>query len=416
MLQSFIIIFSIATLLSYINYKWLRLPTTIGLMILALVFSTLVILSEPIIPLSSFLCKVLVNIDFEEVLMDGMLSFLLFAGSIHIDIKALKKERASIFLFATLGVLISTGLVGGLIYALSQLIGINFPFIHCLLFGSLISPTDPIAVLAILKEAKVSKSLELKIAGESLFNDGIGVVVFTGILLVIDAFSMNSAHSGESLSVEILQLFLEEAVGGVVFGLLLGFFVFRLIDSIQENPHLAILLTLSIALGGYTFASLIGVSGPLAMVVTGIYMGNKLNNPSFSEMCREQINEIWELIDDIFNAILFVLIGLLIHLIPFEWNFLILGILSIGIVLISRVISVSIPYSLLKHEGSETRKTISILSWGGLRGGISIALALSLPEDLVTKDMIVFITYTIVLFSIIVQGLTLGPLVRKLNS
>jgi len=419
MLQSFAIIFSIATLLSYINYKCLRLPTTIGLMILALLTAFVVMLSQPLIPfISEFLCQVLLDIHFEEILMDGMLAFLLFAGSIHIDIKDLREERASIFLFATLGVLISTGIVAGLVYGTSQLIGIPFPFMHCLLFGALISPTDPIAVLAILKEAKVSKSLELKIEGESLFNDGVGVVVFTGVLMIINMLDSGSSHPDESITLEILQLFLEEAVGGVLFGLLIGFVVYQLIKGVQDNPHLAILLTLSISLGGYTLASLIHVSGPIAMVVAGIYIGNKIKDSSFSTIsttCRHQIEELWELLDETFNAVLFVLIGLLVQILLFEWNYLILGVLCILIVLTARFISVIVPYSLLRHKELQTIKTVSILTWGGLKGGISIALALSLPE-LATKDMIVFITYTVVLFSIVIQGLTLGPMVKKLNT
>lgn len=417
MLQSFAIIFSIATLLSYINYKWLRLPTTIGLMILALLTAFIVMLSQPLIPsIAEFLCQVLLDIDFEEILMDGMLAFLLFAGSIHIDIKDLNQERSTIFLFATLGVLISTGIVAGLVYGVSQLLGIDFPFMHCLLFGALISPTDPIAVLAILKEAKVSKSLELKIEGESLFNDGVGVVVFTAVLMIINLLASGNNHEEQSITLEILQLFLEEAVGGFLFGLLLGYIVHQLIKGIQDNPHLAILLTLSISLGGYTLASLIHVSGPIAMVVAGIYIGNKIKDSSFSTTCRHQIEELWELLDNTFNAILFVLIGLVVQLLSFEWNYLILGFFCIFIVLIARFISVIIPYSLLKHKELQTIKTVSILTWGGLKGGISIALALSLPEDLATKEMVLFITYTVVLFSIIVQGLTLGTLVKKLNS
>ena len=415
MLQSFAVIFTIATVLSYINYKFLRLPTTIGLMILALITAFIVMLSQPLIPfISEFLCQVLLDIHFEEFLMDGILAFLLFAGSIHIDIKDLKEERVTIFLFATLGVLISTGIVAGLVYGISQLIGIPFPFMHCLLFGALISPTDPIAVLAILKEAKVSKSLELKIEGESLFNDGVGVVVFTGVLMIINLMTSGNSHQEQSITLEILQLFLEEAAGGVLFGLLIGFVAYQLIKGIQDNSHLAILLTLSISLGGYTLASLIHVSGPIAMVVAGIYIGNKIKDSSFSNTCRHQIEELWELLDQTFNAILFVLIGLLVQLLSFEWNYLILGCFCILIVLTARFISVIIPYSLLRHKELQTIKTVSILTWGGLKGGISIALALSLPE-IATKEMIVFITYTVVLFSIIVQGLTLGSMVKKLN-
>jgi len=228
-------------------------------------------------------------------------------------------------------------------------------------------------------------------------------------------FASGNSHHEESITLEIIKLFFEEAVGGFLFGLLIGFVVHQFIKGIQDNPHLAILLTLSISLGGYTLASFLHVSGPIAMVVAGIYIGNKIKDSSFSKTCRHQIEELWELLDETFNAILFVLMGLLVQLLSFEWNYLILGCLCILIVLIARFISVLIPYSLLKHQQLQTIKTVSILTWGGLKGGISIALALSLQE-IETKEMIVFITYTVVLFSIIVQGLTLGSLVKKLNS
>ncbi|MFT4758236.1 MAG: CPA1 family monovalent cation:H+ antiporter [Paraglaciecola sp.] len=408
MFESFSIILSLAALFSYINYRWFKLPTTIGLMILALVSAIVIINSKPLIPtFYEFFCSMVLTLDFESILMDMMLSFLLFSGAMHVNLEALGKEKKPVLLFATLGVLISTALVGGLFFGASQLFGLDIPFLHCLLFGALISPTDPIAVLAILKEGGVKESLKLKIEGESLFNDGVGVVVFTGILLVIEAQNMG----GHSVSGEILTLFLEEAVGGILYGLLLGFVGWKLIKSIQENSHLAILLTLAVVMGGYALASIIHVSGPLAMVVTGLFIGSKINRTDFSAACREELNSIWEILDDTLNAVLFVLIGLVIHLINFQMDYLMLGLVTIFIVLFARFISVIIPFSLLKHPKENSVSTISVLTWGGLRGGISVALALSLSEEL-SSDILIFVTYTIVLFSIIIQGLSLGRVVK----
>ncbi len=410
MLQSFSIIFAIAAFFSFINYKWLKLPSTIGLMLMSLAAVIIITLSKAIVPsFYVFFCDIVINSDFKSLLLDGILSFMLFAGALHVNIGELNKEKKSVFLFATLGVIISTFIVGGLTYAAAQLIEVELPFIHALLFGALISPTDPIAVMAILKKANIAKSLGIKIEGESLFNDGIGVVVFSGILLIIQGENLE----GGEAAYEIGKLFLEEAVGGVLYGLLLGFIGYQSIKSVKENPQLAVLISLAIVMGGYALASIIGVSGPLAMVVAGIFMGNKLNLSSNKGNTQKLLNEIWEVLDDAFNGILFVLIGLAIHLLHFDAKHLILGILTIGIVLIARFVSVFLPYSLLKHSESSPIKTVTILTWGGLRGGISIALALSLL-DTSYADLILYITYTVVLFSIIVQGLSIGKLVKKI--
>lgn len=411
MFESFVIILCLATLFSYINYRWLKLPTTIGLMIMALLTATLIIGAKSVFPsLYDFFCQVVIDIDFKTILLDVMLSFLLFAGALHVNLHDLNKEKVSVLLFATLGVAISSFVVGGLLFGAAQIIGLPIPFLHALLFGALISPTDPIAVIAILKEVGVSKSLELKIEGESLFNDGVGVVFFTGVLLLMET----EEGSGQSVGIEVLTLFGEEAIGGIIYGLAIGILGWRLIKSIEENAQLSVLLTLAIAMGGYAFASLIHVSGPLAMVVAGLVIGNKINHPSFSTHTREMLNSIWEILDDTLNAMLFVLIGLVIHLLDFELTYLVLGLLGILIVLVGRVISVTIPFSLLKHDAQSSFKTISVLSWGGLRGGISVALALSIAPEY-SRDILLFVTYTVVLFSIIVQGLTLGKLVKKLK-
>jgi CPA1 family monovalent cation:H+ antiporter len=413
MFESFSIIFTIAALFNYINYKWLKLPTTIGLMILSLILIIPITLSEPIFPkFYKFFCDIIVNADFKTLLLNGLLSFLLFAGALHVNLGALAKEKKSIFLFATLGVLISTFLVGGLVFFAAQLIGLELPFLHALLFGALISPTDPIAVMAILKEANISKSLGIKIEGESLFNDGIGVVVFSGILLIATAMG---EHNITELSTEIGTLFLEEAVGGLVYGLAIGFLGLKFIQSLKDNPQLAVMITLAVVMGGTAGAFMLHISAPLAMVVAGLLIGNKININEDKNPVQKAINSFWEILDDVFNGILFVLIGLAIHLLEFNTSYILLGILAIVIVLLARFISVLLPYSLLKHEEKKPIKTIAILTWGGLRGGISIALALSLSEEL-SLDIILHITYIIVLFSIIFQGLSIGRVVKKLYS
>lgn len=411
MFESFSIVFTIAVLFNYINSKWIKLPSTIGLLILSLVLVTIVYLSKSIVPsFYQFFCDIILNADFKSLLLDGILSFMLFAGALHVNLEALAEQKKSILLFATLGVLISTFIVGGLVFGAAMLIGVELPLIHALLFGALISPTDPIAVMAILKKANIAESLGIKIEGESLFNDGIGVVVFSGVLLVATA---TGAHSQSEIGAEIGTLFLEEAVGGLIFGLVIGFLGLRLIKSLKDNSNLAVMISLAVVLGGYTIASMIHVSGPLAMVVAGLLIGNKIHINDNKSKLQMSLNEFWEILDDVFNGILFVLIGLAIHLLAFDIDYLILGIITIIIVLLSRFISVFVPYSLLKHEEEKPIKTIAILTWGGLRGGISIALALSLNESL-SSELIVYITYVVVLFSIIGQGLSIGTLAKKL--
>jgi CPA1 family monovalent cation:H+ antiporter len=345
--------------------------------------------------------------------MDGMLSFLLFAGAVHVNIHALAKEKKSVLLFASLGVLISTALVGGLIFGAAQLIGVNLPLIPAFLFGALISPTDPIAVIAILKKAGVSESLKMKIEGESLFNDGVGVVVFSGILLLLGAG--HSLPGEESIGVEIGILFLEEAVGGLLYGALIGFVGYYLIKSVKENAQLVVILSLAIAMGGYAIATILHFSGPLAMVVAGLIIGNKFNISTNKGKTRKTFNEMWEILDETLNGVLFLLIGLAAHLIEFNGKYLVLGLVAILIVLLSRFISVTLPFSLLKHKDHTMMKTVTLLTWGGLRGGISLALALSLPEETGgSNEIIFFITYIVVLFSIVFQGLSIGKLVQKL--
>ncbi len=411
MFESFSVIFTIAAFFSFINYKWLKLPSTIGLMILSLLLIIPITLSKIVFPeFYKFFCDIIINADFKTLLLDGILSFLLFAGALHVNLSALAKEKKSILLFATLGVLISTFIVGGLTFFVAQLIGLKLPFLHALLFGALISPTDPIAVMAILKEANIVKSLGVKIEGESLFNDGIGVVVFSGILLFTTATGM---HSTSAIGAEIGVLFIEEALGGLLYGLGIGFVGFKCIQSLKENPQLAVMITLAVVMGGTAGAFMLHISAPLAMVVAGLLIGNKIHVNEDKSAIQKAINSFWEILDDVFNGILFVLIGLAIHLLDFNTSYILLGVIAVFIVLIARFISVFLPYSLLKHEEKKPIKTVAILTWGGLRGGISIALALSLSDEL-SGNLILHVAYIVVLFSIIVQGLSIGLFTKKI--
>ncbi len=408
MFQSFTIILSLAALFSYVNHKWLKLPTTIGLMIMAIALSVPMGLLQIYSPdVFHQACAVVTEINFKTFLLDVILSLLLFAGALHVKIKDLNNEKFSVLAFATIGVVISTFVVGGLLFYALQLIGHPIELVYCLLFGALISPTDPIAVLAILKEANVAKSLETKIAGESLFNDGVGVVVF---LTILGFTGMESIGIGE-----VVTLFAEEAIGGVIYGLVLGYIGFRMLKSIKDDPKIEVLLTLAIVLGGYTLASIIHVSGPLAMVVTGLFIGNKLFSTAFDDVSKEYLNLFWETLDEILNSLLFVLIGLEILTIGFENYYLLAGAMAIVITLITRWLSVTATYKLLRHaDDLHPKKTVLMLTWGGLRGAISVALALSI-ENYEHRELLVFITYSVVVFSIIVQGLSIKTLVKKLK-
>lgn len=345
-------------------------------------------------------------IDFHTALMKVMLSFLLFAGAIHIDINKLKKESASIITFSTIGVLLSTFIVAGLLFVVSKWFGFSINFVYCLLFGALISPTDPIAVLGILRKSKIPSTLEMKISGESLFNDGVAVVVFITIYEIINTGIENIT------ALQIVWLFFKEAGGGILFGGILGYIGFYILRSI-DNYVIEVLVTLAIVMGGYLLADYLHISGPLAMVVAGIITGNKSRAEGMSDVTRDYIDKFWEMIDEVLNAILFLLIGFEMLIVPFTFSLFWFGCISIFIVLLARFISVAIPISLLKHKTVFEKNAIPILTWGGLRGGISVALALSLPESMF-GDVFVSITYIIVLFSIIVQGLTIGKFAKKL--
>lgn len=402
------IIIVLTAVFGYINFRWLKLPATIGIMLISIVAS-LAIIGVGIFNPDFFrqTTNVIGAIDFHTALMKVMLSFLLFAGAIHIDINQLRQQKTAIITFSTIGVLLSTFIVGGLVFIAAKWFGLPIDFIYCLLFGALISPTDPIAVLGILKQYNIPASLEMKISGESLFNDGVAVVVFLAIYEIINAGAANVSVQ------QIGLLFLTEAGGGLLLGAMLGYAGFYILKSI-DNYVIEVLITLAIVMGGYQLADYIHISGPLAMVVAGIITGNKSRELGMSDITRDYLDKFWEMIDEVFNAILFLLVGFEMLIIPFSLTLLWLGIVAIAIVLLARFVSVAIPIYMLQRKTVFEKNAIPILTWGGLRGGISVALALSLPAS-ATSDIIVSITYIIVLFSIIVQGLTIGKLTKKLT-
>ena len=404
--NSFAILIALATAFSFLNYRYLRLPATIGVMLIALISSLAVVCIGAFVPSFFQEARMAVDdVDFSNILLEVMLSFLLFAGAFHIDTKSLIAERGIVLAYATLGVIISTFVVGVLMYFILDALGLGMSLIYCLLFGALISPTDPIAVLAILKEAKVPKSIEIDIAGESLLNDGVAVVVFLSI------FEISEMGFEEVGTQEIFMLFLEEAGGGALFGLALGYVGYWFLKQIEEDV-VDIMLTLTLVMGGYALANLLHVSGPLAIVVAGLVISGLRTR---TEVARDIVDHFWEMIDEILNAILFLLIGLVLLTVEFNKMYLIAGLIATFVVLLARLISILLPLPLTKLRcGKSITETVVLLTWGGLRGGISVALSLTLTQEM-PRDLIVTLTYIVVVFSIIVQGLTVGKLVKRLN-
>jgi CPA1 family monovalent cation:H+ antiporter len=391
----------------YLNHRFIKLPGTIGIMLISLIASLAVIGIGNISP--DFFAQAIQSIsalDFNTVVLKVMLSFLLFAAAIHIDVKKLRREWMPIVTFSTIGILLSTLIVASLLFLTVSLFGLHVNFLYCLIFGALISPTDPIAVVGILKKANIPASLETKISGESLFNDGIGVVLFITFYETARIGIQNVSFA------DILWLFIKEAGGGLLFGWLLGYLGFWALSSIN-NYVVEVMITLAIVMGGYAAAEFLHISGPLAMVVAGLITGNKSMDTGVSEVTRDYLNKFWEMIDEVMNAILFLLIGFEMLIIPFNLTLLWLGCITIFIVLLSRLLSVSLPIWVMSNNKTFENNAISILTWGGLRGGISVALALSLPKNMF-GDMFVTITYIVVLFSIIVQGFTIGKFARRL--
>ncbi len=407
LLQISAALITLTAIFSFLNHVYLKLPATIGVMAISMALSLiLLILGSMGFPmLLEHERTLLAGIDFSTTLLQGMLSFLLFAGALHVDLNRLSEMKWIVASLATIGVLLSTLIVAVLVWSVAMLLDLPLSFIHSLLFGALISPTDPVAVISTLKTLGVPASLETKIAGESLFNDGVGVVLF----LVI----FNIAYSSEPMQAsEVAELFIIETVGGALFGLLAGYITYRMLRRV-DNYQVEIILSLALVMGGYAFAEAWHLSAPIAIVVAGLLIGNHGRQFAMSETTREHLDTFWELIDEILNAVLFVLLGLeILLIIPLSENAFQLAIIAIPVVLLSRFISVSVPVTLFRSKYQFSPGVIKILTWGGLRGGISVALVLSLPVDEV-RQYLLPMTYAVVVFAMLVQGLTLGRVVRK---
>lgn len=421
----------LSAILSWINRAYIKLPHTIGLLVMALFTSFVLLLFEAMFPqlsMTDTLQSALGQIDFNETLMKGMLGFLLFAGALHVDFSKLRSAKLEIGSMATFGVLLSTFIVGTGFYYLAQLFGVELPYAWALVFGSLISPTDPVAVLSILKTVKMPKSLETKIAGESLFNDGVGVVVFT-ILLAIAvgstgdtdvvhtiADSVPAADHGGTGFFDIVELFVVDAIGGAALGLLAGWIGYKMMAQIDEYA-VEVLISLALVAGTYALAQRINVfghhlSGPIAVVVAGLMIGNKGVSYSMSEHTKKALFGFWEMIDEILNSVLFLLIGLEILVLGLDFKFAFITLIAIPLVLLARLCAVYIPMKLIGTFKDFAKGAVPVLTWGGVRGGISVALALALPDN-EYKPLILTATYGIVIFSIIVQGLTVKNVVQK---
>ena len=402
------ILIVLSALLGWINHRFLKLPSTVALTMMGALASVVVIGIDAVLPesdLAGLVGGFLNGIDFHETLMDGMLSFLLFAGALHVDIDQLRRGRWQIAILSTIGVIASTVMIAGGFWLLTSVMGLSVPFIWCLVFGSLISPTDPVAVMGVLKTARVPPTLQATIAGESLFNDGVGVVIFSILLATaVSGADFSLIHAGEMFAVE--------ALGGAALGLVFGWIGYRAMKAIDDYA-VEVLVTLAVVMGGYSLASGLHISGPVAMAVAGLLIGNHGVAYAMSDTTRDYVHKFWALIDEVLNAVLFLLIGLEAVVLAERLGLLGLGLLTIPLVLVARAISVGVPRTAWRGL-LPFRLAFPVMVWGGLRGGISIALALSLPGGPM-KDILVAATYVVVLFSVLAQGGTIGGVVRKLN-
>lgn len=408
------LLIGLSALGGYLNHRVLGLPHTIGLVVVALVASGVILAIDHLNPsfgIAAHVSGALKEVDFQKALMEGMLSALLFAGAAHVDLTELAERKWAIGLMATIGVLMSTFMVGGAIWAIASGLGFELPFIWALVFGALISPTDPVAVLGILKTVKIPRLLQAKIAGESLLNDGVGVVIFS-ILVVIATGA--GGHGGEVTALTIGKLFVWEAIGGAVLGLVGGLIAYGMMRTLEER-YIEVMITIALVTGVYAIALKLHVSGPIAVVVAGLLIGNQGARFAMGEDTRQHVFQFWELTDEILNSVLFLLIGLEVLVIAFSPQHASLALLAIPVVLIARLIAVAVPIGLLRLRTEFTSGAVRILTWAGLRGGISVALALSLPNT-EYKPVILTMTYAVVVFSILVQGLTVERLVRAVVS
>jgi CPA1 family monovalent cation:H+ antiporter len=397
------ILLTLSAAFGYLNHKYIKLPVTIGTMLISMVLSVVVVILGHFEGIGAGIEEqwmgLVRTIDFDETLLVGMLGFLLFAGALEVNLEDLLPLKWEVLLLATAGTALSTALIGAAAYGISALLDLKIDLLHCLLFGALISPTDPIAVLGILRASGVPKGLQTLISGESLFNDGVGVVIFVTLLGI--ASGETDASAGR-----IALFFLEEFGGGVLFGLILGWLAFLLLRSI-DNYHVEIMITLALVTGGYALASALHTSGPVAMVVAGLLIGNHGRRFAMSEKTRHNLDTFWELVDQILNSLLFVLIGLEVIVVTLSAPIIVAGLLAIAAALVARFISIGFPLALLPRRNQYGGRALSIMTWGGLRGGISVALALSLPRG-PERDTIIAMTYIVVVFAILIQGSTVG--------
>lgn len=403
-----------------INYLVLRLPSAIGILIVALLASLAILGLDALLPhlgMADQVRGVVESIDFSDALLEGMLGLLLFAGALHVKIADLRAQWRLVFLMATIGVALSTLVVG---VGFSWLTGM--PFLIALVFGALISPTDPVAVLGVLREASLQKTLETKIAGESLFNDGVGYVVF--LVLAGLAFPEMASHGADTADshadtgqsaqlIAAAKLFFQEAIGGAVLGIVLGWLTFRIMRRIDDYS-LEVLITLGLAFGGYELAVALHVSAPIMAVSAGLLIGDVGTKYGMSEETRKYVDAFWKLIDEVLNAVLFLLIGFEVFAVAFTMDNFTAGIAAIALALLARLVAVAVPVLVLRPFREFSPGVIPIMTWGGLKGGISVALALSLPDG-EWKPVILTATYIVVIFSIIVQGLTVAPLANKIG-
>ncbi len=402
------VVLSFAAAASYINHRYLHLPATIALMAVSLILSSVIVVLGTAHVIDQESTREFVeSLHFDEVLLHGLLAYLLFAGALHINLDALRGVLVQTATLATFSVVASGAIAGTAFWGVATLLGFEVDLVHGLLFGALIAPTDPVAVLGILKRAGAPKSLETTMAGESLFNDGIGVVVFLTIASI--AFA-----GGEPALSEVGGFLLLEAGGGAILGLGLGWIAYLLMRSIDDYS-VEVLLSLAMVSGGYALATALHLSGPIVVVVAGIIIGNQARSSAMSATTRQYLDNFWELLDDILNAVLFALVGLEIVAVQLDWQYAVAGLLAIPIVLAARLISVAVPGATFHVVGllPFQRNVLAALTWGGLRGGISIALALSLPAS-PERDLLVTAAYFVVTFAVLVQGLTFGRLIKRL--
>lgn len=406
---TFSVLIVLASIFAYVNLRFLKLPSTIGIMIIAILVSVGIRLigNEYFPDTTREMYQLMQDFDFNEILMGAMLNFLLFAGALHINVYDLKEHKWPILTYASVSVVLSAFIISGVLYVVTPYLGITIPYIYCLLFGTLISPTDPIVVLGVLKEAKVPKMIETKITGESLFNDGVAVVMFAVVLKIA------TDHTFEADFASVSGLFLLEAGGGILLGALLGYTASRVMKEIDDYK-LSVLITLSIVMGGFLIAKQLHFSSPLAMVIAGLIIGNYGKRVAMSETTQDYLSKFWELVDEIMNAILFLFIGFELLMLPDLEEQLLLGFVTIFICLIARTLAIFLPASTILRKNTFTQGSLITMVWGGIRGGVSIALVMSIPNSAgEIKEILLEVTYIVVLFSIVVQGLTVGKVAKK---